>query len=406
MSAIPDATAGRTTPTPSSSSPAAGRPRRRRRTALALGLALLAAGAGAYAYTTLAAPPAPAWRTAAVVVGDVEKTITAVGSLQPKDYVDVGAQISGQLTTLHVDIGDRVEEGALLAEIDARTYRARVAANRAQIEDLEAQLAMQKAQADLAAAQQRRHERLFRSNAVSQDALDVARTEAAVAEARITSLQAQLSQARSNLEADEASLSYTRIYAPMAGTVVSQEAVAGQTLNANQSAPIVLRIADLDTMTLKAQVAEADIVRLAPGTPIEFSTLGMPDRRWKSTVRQILPTPQIVNDVVLYDVLADVPNADKALMTDMTAQVFFIEGRETGVPVVPLAALQASADGDRATVRVLRDGQVEERRVTVGLRTRTQAAVTEGLAAGETVIVGEAVAGTAADRRPAMGPRL
>lgn len=378
---------------------------------MVLAVALTAAAGGAYAYTTLRAEPAPSWRTATVAIGTVERTVTAVGSLQPKNYVDVGAQISGQLKTLAVAIGDRVEEGRLLAEIDARTYRARVEANRAQIKDLEAQLEMQRASADLAEAQFRRHDRLFRSKAVSQDALEVARTEAAVARARIASLQAQLDQARSNLEADEASLSYTRIYAPMAGTVVSQEAVAGQTLNANQSAPIVLRIADLDTMTLKAQVAEADIVRLAPGAPLEFSTLGMPDRRWKSTVRQILPTPQIVNDVVLYDVLADVPNTDKALMTDMTAQVFFIEGRETDVPVVPLAALQKAPGPNREhwSVRVLGPGgAVETRPVTVGLRTRTEAAVTAGLRAGETVIVGEdlAAAGQPGQRRPPMGPRL
>ncbi|GAA0593611.1 efflux RND transporter periplasmic adaptor subunit [Caenispirillum bisanense] len=375
-------------------------------------LLLVAAGGAAYAWSLLSPPPPPAWRTATAAVGTVERTVTAVGSLQPKNYVDVGAQVSGQLRALHVEIGDKVEEGQLLAEIDARVYTARVEANRAQIKDLEAQRAMQQAQLELAEAQYRRNERLFRSNAASQDALDISRTDAAVARARIASLQAQLEQARSNLEADEANLSYTRIYAPMAGTVVSQEAVAGQTLNTNQSAPVIMRIAELDTMTLKAQVAEADIVRLSPGMVLEFSTLGMADRRWSSSVRQIRPTPQIVNDVVLYDVLADVPNPDMVLMTDMTAQVFFIEGRESDVVTVPLAALQGGGRDDGApSVRVLKgDGSVETRAVTVGLRTRTEAAIRDGLAAGETVIVGEQAparrtGSPGANAAPGMGPR-
>lgn len=398
MTLSPETTTSRRPPSLSAAEPPAPARRRRGRLVVLAVLAVLllaVAGGGAfYAYGRLSAPPPPTWRTATAAVGTVERTVTAVGSLQPKNYVDIGAQVSGQLRTLHVEVGDKVQEGQLLAEIDARVYTARVEANRAQIKDLEAQMAMQQAQLELAEAQYRRNERLFRSNAASQDALDVSRTEAAVARARIASLQAQLEQAQSNLEADEANLSYTTIYAPMAGTVVSQEAVAGQTLNTNQSAPVIMRIAELDTMTLKAQVAEADIVRLTPGMALEFSTLGMADRRWSSTIRQILPTPQIVNDVVLYDVLADVPNPDMMLMTDMTAQVFFIEGRESDVVTVPLAALQGGRGDTPPSVRVVKaDGGIETRPVTVGLRTRTEAAIRDGLAAGETVIVGAQTAG-------------
>src|SRR5690606_29538428 len=114
----------------------------------------------------------------------------------------------------------------------------------------------------------------------------------------------------------------------------------GQTLNANQSAPIVVRIADLDTMTVWAQVAEADIPRIQPDMPVYFTTLGMPERRFQAKVEQIYPTPQTVNDVVLYNVLIDVPNKERLLMTSMTAQVFFLLGEAKNVPLVPMAALR------------------------------------------------------------------
>ncbi|HBG32027.1 MAG TPA: efflux RND transporter periplasmic adaptor subunit, partial [Gammaproteobacteria bacterium] len=129
-----------------------------------------------------------------------------------------------------------------------------------------------------------------------------------VAEARAASLKAQIEEARSTLAGDEANLGYTKIYAPMDGTVASQTAREGQTLNANQTAPVILQIADLGTMTVRAQVAEADVPRVQPGMDVSFTTLGSLNRRWQAVVRQILPTPEVINDVVLYNVLADVDN--------------------------------------------------------------------------------------------------
>lgn len=167
--------------------------------------------------------------------------------------------------------------------------------------------------------------------------------------------------------------------------MVSQTSVVGQTLNANQTSPIILRLADLATMTVRAQVVEADVVRLAPGQPIRFSTLGRPDRVWHSRIRQILPTPQTLNDVVLYDVLIDVANPDGALMTSMTAQVFFVLDQAVDQPIIPLSALDRGTDGDRVHVR-LADGRHEVRRVTIGLAARGRVAVTSGLDVGEIVL--------------------
>jgi macrolide-specific efflux system membrane fusion protein len=313
---------------------------RKRGRLLVLLLVLGLAGGGAwYALSPgQAAAPPP---TAEVTRGDLQQTITALGTLQPKDYVDVGVQVSGQLMVIHVDYGTAVKQGDLLAEIDPKVYQARVDSDRAELRILEAQLAQSQAQLELARQQDARNQRLWKSKAVSEDALQSGIAALAVAEAELRALEAQIEQARSTLDADLANLDFTKIYAPMDGTVVDILARQGQTLNANQSAPLVLRVADLDTMTVWAEVVEADVVRIAVGMPVHFSTLGLPDRRWEGTVRQILPTPEIVNDVVLYKVLIDVANPDHLLMTEMSAQVFFRLGEAKDVLLVPLAALES-----------------------------------------------------------------
>jgi macrolide-specific efflux system membrane fusion protein len=170
---------------------------------------------------------------------------------------------------------------------------------------------------------------------------------------------------------------------------VSQTALEGQTLNANQTAPTILRIADLQTMTVKAQVGEADVVRIVTGMPSYFTTLGLPDRRWEGTVRQVLPTPEIVNDVVLYDVLIDVGNGDGVLMTDMTAQVFFVLGSAKDVPLLPMAALggRPADSAGEYDVRVLADGRVSRHAVRLGLTDRTSAQIVSGLDVGDRVVI-------------------
>src|SRR5690606_5199909 len=138
-------------------------------------------------------------------------------------------------------------------------------------------------------------------------------------------LSAEVLQAESNLKANETTLGYTRIYAPMDGTIMSLQARQGQTLNANQQAPIILRIGDLSTMTVWTQVSEADVAQLKPGMPAYFTTLGSGKQRWTGRLQQILPTPEILNNVVLYTALFDADNRDQQLLPQMTAQVFFVQ---------------------------------------------------------------------------------
>ncbi len=276
---------------------------------------------------------------ATVTVGDIENTISSAGSLKPSIFVDVGAQVSGQLQKLHVEVGDRVEAGQLLAEIDARTQVSRVEASRAALAALEAQVSSRRASLDLSRANAQRQERLMAANATSQQDYDTAKANLASAEANVTQLERQIQQSRSTLNSEETQLEFTRIYAPIAGTVVSIEMNEGRTLNANQQAPTILRVADLSTMTVQTEISEADIGNMKTGMDIYFTTLSGGSRRWVGSLRQVLPTPVIENNVVLYTGLFDVDNADGALLPEMTAQVFFITSAARDVLTVPVGAL-------------------------------------------------------------------
>ena len=368
---------------------------------------LAALGGGGWLYFSEGTASSKQFVTVPVVRGDVEDAVTAMGTLQPLEYVDVGTQVSGQLRRIHVQIGEQVTKGQLLAEIDPTVYQSRVDADRANLMRLNAEIAEKQAQRRLAEQQFRRQEGLVRANATSQEAHQSAEAALRVAEAQIDSLKAQLAQTQSTLKGNEANLGYTKIYAPMDGTVVSMTARQGQTLNANQQAPIVLRIADLETMTVTTQVSEADIGKLTLGMDVYFTTLGQPSRRWYGTLRQVLPTPEVVNNVVLYNALFDVANPGQVLKTQMSAQAFFLLGSAKDVAVAPLAALRPSPGGeaDRRKARVLVGDQVEERSVLIGVRNRVSAEVKEGLAEGEQVILGDRQAG-ADPNRPRVRARL
>jgi membrane fusion protein, macrolide-specific efflux system len=328
-----------------------------------------------------------------VTRGTIEAVVTAQGKLEPKQYVDVGTQVSGQLKKINVDIGDTVKKGQLLAEIDPRVYQAQVEAGEAKLNSLRAQLNQQKAEAVLADQNLQRNQSLIAANAVSKQALQETESQAAVAKAQVDSIAAQMQETESNLKASRANLGFTKIYAPMSGTVTTLPTKEGQTLNANQTAPTIMQVANLNVMTVRAQVAEADVNRLKENMPAYFTTLGNSEHRWQGTVWQIQPSPEIVNDVVLYDVLIDVKNDERQLKTGMTTQVFFILGKADNAVIVPAevltrrAANEDNEKGKAYRVTVATDTGREQRVVHVGLQTRTQAEVLDGLKEGERIFV-------------------
>ena len=206
----------------------------------------------------------------------------------------------------------------------------------------------------------------------------------------VNSLSAQIKEAQATVDAAKADLSYTKIVAPSAGEVVSISTLEGQTINDKSAAPTILRIANLDTITVYAQVSEADIVDAKVGQDVYFTILGLSARRWTSKVRQILPTPELINNVVFYDVLFDVPNPDRVLKIQMTAQVYIVLAQAKNALLIPIAAIGNAASNSAVLVRVLKsNGEVEPAAIKIGVKSEIMAEVTEGLHEKDQIILNE-----------------
>ncbi|MBV6751758.1 efflux RND transporter periplasmic adaptor subunit [Pseudomonas chlororaphis] len=383
------------------------RPRRTRR-ALLVTLCLIPVVA--LAAWQILPPGLDRFATVTVTRGDIESSVTALGTLHPRRYVDVGAQASGQIHKIHVEIGDQIKEGQLLVEIDPSTQQAKLDAGRYSIENLKAQLQEQRALHDLARQKYQRQQQLSAGGATRSEDVQTAEAELRTTQARIDMFRAQILQAQASLRSDEAELGYTRIYAPMSGTVVALDAREGQTLNAQQQTPLILRIARLSPMTVWAEVSEADIGHVKAGMHAYFTTLSGGSRRWTSTVRQILPVPPKPLEagsqssssassssksgssrVVLYTVLLDVDNADQALMADMTTQVFFVADQAQNVLTAPIAALQGDSRAPLQTARVVSSsGAIQTRQVRTGMSDRLRVQILDGLAEGDHLLIGPA----------------
>lgn len=338
----------------------------------------------------------------AVTRGNIEDSITAVGKLSALRSINVGAQVSGQLKSVKVEIGNDVKQGDLIAEIDPSPFEKKVEIASAQLDNLKAQLLSKQAQLALKKSNAARQRSLLATRNASQSTIDQADADLAMAEADVKALSAQIRQQEAQLASDTVDLGYTKIYSPMAGTVVDQAAKEGETLNAVQSAPTVVTVADLKVMTVEAQVSEADISKLKPGMTVYFTLLGQPDKRFTGTLRQIKPTPQTDNNVVLYYALFDVPNATGELMINMSTQVYFVLDNAENVLIVPTAALSSKREGPgkpQTTVQVIdKSGSPMQRVVEVGVRNRVQAEIKSGLEEGDKVVVTSASSGGSGQR--------
>ena len=278
-------------------------------------------------------------------------------------------------------------------------------AARATLANMTAQRAVRQAQLVLAALQRDRADDLFLQLQLPVADRDIAQAAYDVAVADVSSLAAQMRQAAAAVEAARANLGYTQITAPMDGEVVSITTLEGQTLNANQQAPNILRIADLRVMTVWAQVSEADISSVKPGQDVYFTVLGQP-KRWRGTVRQVLPTPELINNVVFYDALFDIPNGERELHIQMTAQVFIILAQAKDVLLLPLAAVGNAAAGATVNVQVLNaEGKPEARAIRLGIRSEVSAEVAQGVVEQDRVVLANVVEAKPARGKSALSAR-
>ena len=292
----------------------------------------------------------PQYITAEVTQGDIENSVLATGVLEATKMVSVGAQVSGQVKKMYVQLGDQVKQGQLIARIDSVRQENDLKTAEASIKNQMAQLAVKQANLAKVEAEYKRQQAMYAQDATSRSELESALASYKTAQADITAINAQIEQSRLTLATAKEDLGYTQIVAPMDGTIVAIVTEEGQTVNANQSAPTIVKLAQLDTMTIKAEISEADVMKVQEGQSVYFTTLGDSETKHYATLRQVEPAPDSINTesnststsssstAVYYNALFDVPNEDGKLRIDMTAQVYIILDEAKNVLTIPAAA--------------------------------------------------------------------
>ncbi|MGE8684720.1 MAG: MacA family efflux pump subunit [Acinetobacter sp.] len=391
----------------------------------------------------------PQYISAEVSRGNIENSVLATGVLEATKMVSVGAQVSGQVKRMYVQLGDEVKQGQLIAQIDSVRQENDLKTAEASIKNQQAQLAVKQATLAKVEAEYNRQQAMYAQDATSRAELESALASYKTAQADIAAMNAQIEQSRLTLATAKEDLGYTQIVAPMDGTIVAIVTEEGQTVNANQSAPTIVKLAKLDTMTIKAEISEADVMKVQEGQSVYFTTLGDSETKHYATLRQVEPAPNSINTesnsntssssstAVYYNALFDVPNEDGKLRIDMTAQVYIILDEAKNVLTIPAAAVQSSnrpqrkrteANADstnrarsdqkegtdnanhpkrlelttaekalvkqgKATVSMVRvlqaDGSAQPQAVLIGLNNRVTAQVIRGLKQGDKVVIAD-----------------
>ncbi|CAM3291807.1 MULTISPECIES: efflux RND transporter periplasmic adaptor subunit [Yersinia] len=380
-----------------------------KRRALWLLVALLAAGFVLY-FLFFSTPEKPAYITATAQIGNLEQTVLADGTIKAKKQVSVGAQVSGQIKALHVSLGQQVQKGQLVAEIDDLTQQNALKDAEAALKNVQAQRAAKQATLENNRQTYQRQQKILGMGVGTQADYDSAKATLTATQSEIEALDAQIAQAKIAVSTAQLNLGYTKITSPIEGTVVAIPVEEGQTVNAVQSAPTIIKVARLDTMTIEAQISEADVIKVKTGMPVYFTILGQPQQRFSATLRAVEPAPDSINDddtstsssasstsstntAIYYNGLFDVANPNGELRISMTAQVYILLDKAENAIVIPSTAIEHR--GNKNQVQVVDEkGNISLRDVTIGLNNNVDAQVISGLQAGEKVIISQS-SGTA-----------
>lgn len=343
--------------------------------------------------------------TANALKMDLEENVLASGTIEAFKTVAVGAQVSGQLKTLNAALGDKVEKGTLLAEIDPVLQQNTLKEADAQVENLEAQKRSRQALLKEYDLSYKRKLQMVAKDAASQADLETAQALLESTRQDIFALEAQIKKAVIAVDTARANLGYTRIVAPMTGIVISIDTEEGQTVVSTQSATTILTLANLSTITVKAKISEADITRITPGLEVYFTLLGDSDTRYYSKLRAIEPGPESMgssnagsntngstsstNSAIYYNGLFEVPNPDNKLRVSMTAQVSIVINGAKNALCIPVSTLGSKQPDGRYMVKVLKENIPEDRLLRVGISNNVHIQVLEGIEEGEAVIIGD-----------------
>jgi HlyD family secretion protein len=289
--------------------------------------AIIVVAAGGFWFFHRGTDDGPQYQTAAVERGDLTQTVTATGTLNPVVNVTVGSQVSGIITKLYVDYNSIVQSNEVIAEIDPSTYEATV-------EQVQANLSNARANLELQQVQAQRSANLFTNKLISSSDYDTAIATLHEAEATVKIQEASLSNATANL-------GYCKIRSPVDGVVISRSVDLGQTVASSFNTPTLFQIAnDLTKMQIDTAVDEADIGGVKEGQNVDFTVDAYPNRTFTGVVTQVRNAPTTVNNVVTYDTVIGVTNADYSLKPGMTASVSIVVAQNNDVLEIPNAALR------------------------------------------------------------------
>lgn len=386
---------------------------------------------------------APEYLTATVTTGDIEDSVMATGKIEAISSVDVGSEASGKVERLLVDVGSEVKQGDIIAQIEQinqkdavssaeaslvqsqsalQSAHGELASREAELDSAKATLATRRAELAKAERNFARLDELIKINAISRQEYDdaragveVARAAVVAAQASIRTAQAGIHNAKASIQSQNASvqksqtdvntakttLSRTVITAPMNGTVVSITTKQGQTVNAMQTAPTIVTLADLSRVRIKAQISEADVINIKAGLPAKFNIIGAPDQKFDAVLDGIEPASEKSSSgssstsAVYYIGYLDVDNNEGRFRLDMTTQVNIIIAQAKNVLTVPSASINEK--NGKHYIRVVdADGKANEVEVVVGINNRATAEIKSGLKQGDTIVVSEG----AADNKP------
>lgn len=354
-----------------------------------------------------------------VTRGDIEKTVVATGTIESVNEVDVGAQVSGKIMHLYVSLGQDVKKGDLIAEIDSTTQLNTLNTRKAALASYQAHLKAKQTAYDVALSAYSRQAKLYKQQATSLDSLNAAKNTLDAAQSEVDVIQANIKQAEIEVNTAETNLSYTQITSPIDGTVIAMPISEGQTVNANQTTPTIVKVADLTQMRVKPEISEGDITKVKTGQSVSFTILSDPNTQYHSVISSVDPATTTISDktstssttsstsstsAVYYYANLIVENPDRVLRIGMTTENHIIIANAKDVLRIPSVAL--NKQGKDYVVNVLNEkNQAESRSVEIGVQNDFHTEIKQGLKEGEKVILSQIASGEQVGTAP-RGPRM
>lgn len=341
----------------------------------------------------------PSYMTVSPEIRDIKKQVFATGTVEGLTQVDVGAQASGQILKLYVKTGDKVKKGDPLCEIDPKTQQNALSSAQAQLDIVKAKIEAKQSEIRKLKYEAQRQSNLVKNDATSRQDYESAVSAIEVARAELKQLQGELEQDKISVDTAKTNLGYTHITAPMDGTVYATVVDEGQTVNASQTTPTILRLADLDNVVIKTEISEADVVNVKTGQECSFTILGRPHRPYKGVLGRVAPAPSSYESssstsstssssssssstsstAIYYNADINVPNEDGALRIDMTADVTIDVASAKNALALPITALR-NDQGTSAEIYVLDGEKIKKVEVALGVRNDQYVEVKSGLA--------------------------